>query len=120
MYPARELTRLAARKDGLLQDITLRRAQCAAAAGRLTRPVEWLDRAKASWLRRSPLEKCAAVPLGVLMLGVAFRRRRAVRALLRRVPLVLAVARLIDAAARTRGAPASAQPPTSSSRSLPA
>lgn len=120
MYPARELTRLAARKAGLLQDIALRRAQCAAAAGRLTRPVEWLDRAKASWLRRSPLEKFAAVPLGVLMLGVVFRRRRAVRALLRQVPLVLAVSRLIDAATSTRNTTASAQPPPCSSRSLPA
>ncbi len=68
MYPQRELTLLADRKTVLRQRIALRRAQCAADAIRVTKPLEWLERALTLWRRIPPLAKTVAIPLGLLVI----------------------------------------------------
>lgn len=66
MYPAGELTRLAARKDLLRRHIALRRVVTILAAQRVLRPVRLVDRLWAEWRRLSPLFKLAAGPLAAL------------------------------------------------------
>jgi hypothetical protein len=72
MYPDRELARLAVRKAELRGSITLHRLHCAQAAGRVTEPLVWLDRALALWRKFSPIAKLASVPIGVLLPAVLF------------------------------------------------
>jgi hypothetical protein len=55
MYPSRELTEIAARKDIRRAAISRQRRECVAAAGRLAKPFEWFDRARTLWQRVSPL-----------------------------------------------------------------
>ncbi len=77
MYPQRELTLLAARKAVLRQSIAVRRAQCAADAIRVTKPLEWLDRMLALWRRIPPLVKLAALPLSLLVIKrIVFPQRK--------------------------------------------
>jgi hypothetical protein len=95
MYPARELTRLAAHKLALQRRITRRRTDCVEAVASIARPFAWLDRALGAWRQLSPWVKIAAVPLGLL-----FKRRAALRpvgALLRWLPVVSAAMRGFNA-----------------------
>lgn len=59
MYPQGELTDLSRRKALLRQRIGRRRAECAAAAAEVTRPLEWLEDAQRVWQRVSPLAHIA-------------------------------------------------------------
>ena len=93
MYPAEELKRLAARKAALRRDITLHRAQAAASAAQLARPLEWLDRMLASWRRLAPLTKFAAVPLAFLATRAILPRLKFLRPLVRWAPVVFSAAR---------------------------
>lgn len=102
MYPDRELTRLAARKAALRRDIARRRAQCAEAAARVARPLEWLDRMLAFWRRLSPFAQFAAVPLGFLVQRTVFRRLKILRSLVRWGPLVFSAVRGIQSVVKTR------------------
>jgi hypothetical protein len=102
MYPERELTRLAANKASLQRDIALRRAQCAEAAARVARPLEWMDRALAFWRRISPLAQLAIVPLGILVKRRLFPRHRLLGSILRWGPLVAGAVRSFGFAARDR------------------
>ncbi len=104
MYPDRQLTLLAARKDELRRSIALGRAECAAAAVQVVRPLELLDRMLALWRRFSPLVKITAVPLGWLLKRSPAPRTRVLGTLLRWGPLVLgAVRRLASRRPRARG-----------------
>lgn len=105
MYPDRELTRLAARKAVLQQDIALRRAQCAAAATRVVQPLEWLNRVLTFWRQLSPFAQFAAVPLGVLVKRAVFPRRRILRSLVRWGPLVFSAVRAINSVIKRRARP---------------
>jgi hypothetical protein len=67
MYSQRELIRLSAHKAVLQRRIAGHRAECVAAAARVTQPLEWLDRALSLWQRLSPLALLATVPLGMIM-----------------------------------------------------
>jgi hypothetical protein len=87
MYPQPDLNRLAAHKAFLRRGIARRRRQCAEAAVRVARPLEWLDRALAFWRRLSPLATAAAVPLGLLVSRALFSRWRILGALTRWGPL---------------------------------
>jgi hypothetical protein len=102
MYPDGELRRLAGEKASLRRDIALRREECADAAERVARPLEWLDRAVGLWRRFSPLAKLAIVPLGLLIRRRFLRRHRLLGALVRWGPLAAGVARGFGLAASNR------------------
>ncbi len=102
MYPARELTQLAAHKTALQRDITLHRAQCAAAAARVVRPLEWLDWTLAFCRRHSPLAQFAAVVAGLFVKRTVFPRLKLAGSLLRWGPLVVGAVRLVNATVMTR------------------
>jgi len=102
MYPDGELRRLAAEKASLRQDIALRREECADAAERVARPLEWLDRAVGFWRRFSPVAKLAIVPIGLLIRRRFLRRHKLLGALVRWGPLAAGVARGFGFAARGR------------------
>ena len=106
MYPQQELTRLAACKAGLQQEIALRRVRCAEAAAQVARPLAWLDAMLALWRRLSPLALCAAVPLGFLVTRTAFPRLKVLGSLLRWGPIVYGAVSGIRAAVKTRFEPA--------------
>ena len=101
MYPSRELTALARRKDALCHRIAASRSECVAFAADAARPIALIDRALVQWRKISPLVKFAALPLGLL-----FRRRLMpakggfFRKILRWAPVVLSAARMFKA---TRG-----------------
>ncbi len=113
MYPQRELTQLAAHKVALRRDIALRRMQCVEAAVRVTKPLEWLERALAFWRRLAPLAQAAAMPLGLLASRKALPRRKILGTVLRWGPLVLSVVRGIRSTDKTRIGSRATQPPTS-------
>ena len=102
MYPQQELNRLVARKLALRQHITLHRMDCAEAAGRVIRPLEWLDRMMAFWRGLPPLTKVAAVPLGLLVQRVVSPRFNTLDSLLRWGPLAFATIRGLRAARPAR------------------
>jgi hypothetical protein len=102
MYPQRELTRLTAHKAALRWNITLRRAHCAEAAGRLARPLEWLDRVRSFWRRLSPFAQLATMPLGFLVKRTLFPRRKILGSLVSWGPLVFGAMRRIRSAVKTR------------------
>jgi hypothetical protein len=106
MYPARELTRLAARKAALQRTIALHRAQCIGAAARAARPLAWIDRMLAWWRRLPPLATFAAAPLGWLLTRAVFPRLKIIGPLLRWGPLVLGALRGLGTAAKARLHPA--------------
>jgi hypothetical protein len=87
MYPDEELTRLAAHKASLQLAIAMRRDQCARAAERLARPLEWLDRVAAFWRRFSPIIRISSVPLAFLAKRVLLPRFKLLGALARWGPL---------------------------------
>lgn len=87
MYPDQELRRLAAVKERLQVDIAARRRQCADAAARITRPLEWLDRVAAFWRKFSPLIQVTALPLGFLVKRAFFPRFRVLTSLARWGPI---------------------------------
>ncbi len=106
MYPQRELIRLAAHKAVLRRDIARRRSQCAEAAVRVSRPLEWLDRLVAFWRKLSPLAAVAAVPLGLFVSRTFFSRLKILGPLLRWGPLLFNAVRGLGALAKTRSGPA--------------
>jgi|CZKI01.1.fsa_nt_gi hypothetical protein len=93
MYPRKELTALAVSKADLLDRICVRRERCCAAAARVARPLETLDRGIARWRQLSPFVKIAAVPLGFLLKRRPSRSARVLGALMRWGPLVLGAVR---------------------------
>ncbi len=102
MYPQPELNRLAFHKAALRRRITLRRVECAEAAARVARPLEWLDRALALWRKLAPFAQLAAVPLGLLATRTVFSRHKILGALMRWGPLVFSAVRGIGGAVKTR------------------
>ncbi len=97
MYPTGELKVLGAGKDALRRRISMRRVQCAAAAARVARPLEWVERGVAAWRRILPWAMAAAVPLGFLFRRRISRRWRPLAAALRWGPLVFDAARTLAA-----------------------
>ena len=67
MYPASELTALAAHKAAHRRDIVRHRGACVTAAGRAAQPLAWVDRMVGHWRRLSPPLRLAAVPLAGLL-----------------------------------------------------
>ena len=102
MYPQPELNRLAVHKAALRRRIALRRVECAEAAARVARPLEWLDRALAFWRKLAPFAQLAAVPLGLLATRTIFSRHKILGALVRWGPLVFSAVRGISGAVKTR------------------
>lgn len=102
MYPERELRRLAAHKASLRIDIALRRAQCAEAAARVARPLEWLDRVAGFWRKFSPIVRISALPLGLLARRAFFPRFRLLGFLARWAPLAVGAARGFGSVLRSR------------------
>jgi hypothetical protein len=88
MYPERELTWLAIRKDALRLRIRLHRIQCAQDLGRISRPLEWLDRAREFLRRIQPVALFAAVPIGILAGRASSRPLRVLGSIARWLPLV--------------------------------
>jgi hypothetical protein len=88
MYPAGELTALAARKDFLRRHIALRRVVTILSAQRVLRPVRVADRLWAEWRRLSPFFKLAAGPLAAVFGRSVFRKRRLVGSLFRWGPVL--------------------------------
>ena len=101
MYPQRELTQLTAYKTALCRDISVRRAQCVAAAGRIAKPLALLDRMVDLWRRLSPLALVAAVPLGFAAQRALFPRLKILRSIVRWGPLAFTVARALGSAVGT-------------------
>jgi hypothetical protein len=98
MYPQRELTQLTAYKTALCRDIAVSRAQCVVAAGRISKPLELLDRIANLWRRLSPLVLVAAVPLGFAAQRALFPRLKILRSIVRWGPLAFTVARALGSA----------------------
>jgi hypothetical protein len=101
MYPQPELNRLAVHKLAVRRRIALRRIECGEAVARVSRPVEWLDRALALWRRFAPFAPIAAVPLGFIVTRTVLPRHRILGALLRWGPLAFSAVRGIGAARRS-------------------
>jgi hypothetical protein len=95
VYPARELSRLAAHKRALQRRITRRRAECVAAVTCIAQPFAWLDRALGFWRELSPWIKIAAVPLGLFWKRPA--AMRPLSAVARWLPVVAAAVRGFNA-----------------------
>jgi hypothetical protein len=106
MYSDRELNRLSAHKAALRARIAFRRVHCAALAGRITRPLAWLDRAVALWRRLSPFTQLAAVPLGFLVTRALTPRLKVLGALARWGPLAFATMRGLGTFLKSRDGPA--------------
>jgi len=102
MYPDGELIRLAAHKAALRGHIRRHRAQCVAAATRVTQPLAWLDRVVAFWRRLSPFAQLAAVPLGLFATRTVFPRRKILGAFVRWGPLVFNAVRGLGSVLKTR------------------
>jgi hypothetical protein len=98
MYPREELRLLAERKAELRLRIRERRLECAEAFIRISRPLEWLDRALSKWRKLSPMLKLAAVPLALLMKRWIAPRTRVLGSVLRWGPLVYGAVRGLTAA----------------------
>jgi tRNA (Thr-GGU) A37 N-methylase len=73
--------------------IGLRRTQCAEAAARVARPIDWLDRARNFLIRIRPFALLAAVPIGVLAGRSTSRPLRLLGSIARWVPMVLGSSR---------------------------
>jgi hypothetical protein len=93
MYPQPQLNHLAAQKAALRWNIAVRRTQCAEAAARVVKPVQWLDRMLALWRRLPPLPLFAAMPLGFLVTRAIFPRQKILGAIVRWSPLVFGAVR---------------------------
>jgi hypothetical protein len=106
MYPQRELIRLAIHKAALRRRIARHRVECVAAAARVAKPFEWLDRALAFWRRVSPLALIAAVPLGFLIRRTASPRLKLLGSLVKWGPLVFGAVRGASSAVKSRFASA--------------
>jgi|ERR1043166_7960452 hypothetical protein len=98
MYPHGELTELELQKLALRRRIQLRRAECAIAAEGASRPLQWIDRAIATWRKISPMAKLASVPLALLLKKTIFRRAKIFGTLLRWGPLAFRMFRSAHAA----------------------
>ena len=89
MYPQGKLIELNRAKTELRQVIARRRTECAEAAARVTRPLEWMDTAWDLWRGLGPLAKAAAWPLGTIAARTAVARPSVIRTILRWAPPVL-------------------------------
>jgi len=105
MYPARQLTHLAARKAALQEQIALRRFLCEVDAERVARPLVWVEHVVAF---------CRKLSLPALVSAASaafFARRKAaggskiLGALFRWGPLVMAATRTARAAANPQPEP---------------
>lgn len=74
MYPARELSELALRKEALVQRIAVRREICAVSGRRAAHPLLWIDQAREKFQQWSPWLKIAAAP-AALVVGRFMRHR---------------------------------------------
>jgi hypothetical protein len=102
MYPARALSELATRKAEIRRAISGHRAQLAAAAAAVARPVAWIDRAVAFGRRWASLGMVAAVPVALFSRRAQSPWVRAAGVLMRLGPLVLGAYRGFQALARDR------------------
>ena len=93
MYPTEELIFLSAKKEALRVRIFMRREECVAAAERAAKPLEIVDRGIAWWHRLNPMVKLAAVPAGLLLKKVLFRRTRIIGTVLRWGPIAFGAIR---------------------------
>lgn len=93
MYPSGELALFALQKKILRDRIAAERAECAAIAERITRPLARIDRVRDRWQRVSPLLKAALVPLVFTLQRQLFRRVGGLLALRSWIPLVTAIFR---------------------------
>jgi hypothetical protein len=102
VYPQEELTRLALHKAALRRAIAGHRADCAEAAARLAQPLEWVDRAAATWRRIAPLARFAALPLTFLLTRSLFSRLKFIGPLVRWAPVVFSAARGLGTVLKSR------------------
>ena len=105
MYPESELTALARRKAVMRRRIARHRGELAEAAGRVAKPLAWLDRAVAICRRISPLALLAALPLGFIVKRTVSPRLKIVGSLVKWAPIVFSAVRGFSAVAKTRLAP---------------
>jgi hypothetical protein len=105
MYPDKELKQLASQKASLQRDIGIRRVAFAEAAGRVSQPLEWLDRVLDFARRFSPYAQLAAVPLGFLVKRTLFPRFKILGSVVRWGPLVMGVVRGVSSLLRGTPAP---------------
>ena len=93
MYAERELKRLAEVKSVVRRRIARRRNETSAQMERVTRPVQWVDRAYGYWQKAGPLARLAVAPLTAWLASKLFGRRKAAGSLLRWGPTILSLAR---------------------------
>lgn len=97
MYPAEQLTELAAQKLAVRARIAAHRTECVGHAQNVARPIALYDRFAAQWRRISPYAKFAAIPLG-LLLGSRLQERqreKGWRRYLKLMPIALSATRLL-------------------------
>ena len=105
MYPDQELRQLASQKAALQREIGLRRLAFADAAGRVSQPLEWLDRVMEFARRFSPYAQLAAVPLGFLVKRTLFPRFKVLGSVIRWGPTVMGVVRGVSSLLKGTRAP---------------
>jgi hypothetical protein len=88
MYAGRELKRLDEVKGLLRQRIARRRIETVAQTVRVTKPLQWIDRAYAYWQKVGPLTKLVAAPAGLWLLRSLFGRRKLAAPLMRWGPTI--------------------------------
>lgn len=101
-----QLGQLAARKAVLQCDIADHRVRCAAAAGVIVQPLEWLDRMLAFWGQISPEGKVLNEPPSKIAQRTPFPLLKTLRSLLCWGPLVLSIVQKVRDLADNRAAAA--------------
>lgn len=91
MYPRSELEALAETKLLIQRRIARRRTETAEYAVQATRPLEWIDLARAQWQRYAPFIKLAAGPLSFFAFRSYRRRGKLLGQVLRWAPAIWGV-----------------------------
>lgn len=91
MYAERELKRLDAVKAVVRRRIARRRIETQDQLDRVARPIQWVDRAYIYWQKAGPLVRLAAAPLGALLMGKLFGRRKKTGSVIRWLPTLWTV-----------------------------
>ena len=93
MYAERELKRLSEVKSVVRRRIARRRLATSDQMERVSRPIQWVDRAYGYWRKAGPIARFAAAPLTAWLAGKLFGRRKAAGSLLRWGPTIWSLVR---------------------------
>jgi hypothetical protein len=93
MHAERELKRLSEVKAVVRRRIARRRAEITIQTEKVTRPLQWVDRAYGYWRKAGPIAKLAVAPISVWLMNKLFARRKMAGPALRWGPIIWNVVR---------------------------